>query len=113
MTSRERINRWFRDGLEHRSRYMIVVCDTFDHDDYPVYVAPGEDVWKKYEQYNGQNMQRVMEVYDLRESWESQMGAQRVFRLPQSEIHARTERVIAKLRELGLDRVPDQSTGDT
>ncbi len=56
---------------------MIVVCDTFDHEDYPVYVKPGEDVRKKYAEYDGPNMQRVMEVYALHLDLESQLNEHR------------------------------------
>lgn len=48
--------------------HLVVVCDTFDHEDYPVYVKLGQDVRKVVAEYNGPNMQRVMEVYDLTES---------------------------------------------
>lgn len=48
---------------------MIVVCDTYNHEDYPVYVMPGEDaqsdVRKMVEEYGKKSMQRVMEVYKL------------------------------------------------
>ncbi len=59
------LKNWYRDGMKQKARYMIVVCDTFDHDDYPVYVARDEDFWKVHAEYNGKNMQRVMEVYDM------------------------------------------------
>lgn len=63
---------WFQDGLDQKAAYMIVVCDTFDHDDYPVYTNDGEQFWIKHDAVNGQNMQRIMEVYDLNQSWQSQ-----------------------------------------
>lgn len=63
---------WWDRGKEQKAAYMIVVCDTFDHDDYPVYVAPGDDFWKKHAEYNGKNMQRIMEVYDFSIPWSRQ-----------------------------------------
>lgn len=62
---------WFEEGKSRKAAYMIVVCDTFDHDDYPVY-ANAADFWTKHAAVNGQNMQRIMEVYDLNKSWVSQ-----------------------------------------
>lgn len=51
---------------------MIVVCDTFDWEDYPRhYVMPTEDVHKKFASYNGSNMQKVMEVYALQKDVKS------------------------------------------
>jgi len=59
---------------------MIVVCDTFDYDDYPVYVAPGEDAREIVDKkYRGQNMQSMMEVYDLRKDRETQIDQDRVY----------------------------------
>jgi hypothetical protein len=59
---------------------MLVVCDTFDYDDYPVYVKPGEDPRQKAETYQrGENMQRLMECYSLSMSKEDQMKEHRAF----------------------------------
>jgi hypothetical protein len=44
---------------------MIVVCDDFDYEDYPVWVKPGEDCREAAAEYDGKSMQRVMEVYCL------------------------------------------------
>lgn len=82
MTSRDEIATWFDRGVSEGCRYMIVVCDSFDHDDYPVYVQPQEDFWKKHDHYDGLNMQRIMEVYDLQEDKAAQMSSRRVFNLP-------------------------------
>ena len=58
---------------------MIVVVDTFDHGDYPVYVAAGQDAHTVAAGYNGKNMQRIMEVYDLRLDRDRQMAETRAF----------------------------------
>lgn len=68
--------RWFKEGKEQKATHMIVVCDTFDWDDYPVYVKPDEnvqEVGKKYGLHGEVNMQRVTEVYDLSKDMEGQM----------------------------------------
>jgi hypothetical protein len=82
MTSRIEISEWFDQGKQQGATHMIVVCDTFDHDDYPVYVGAGDDFWEKYDHYNGQNMQRIMEVYDLSHDKQSQMNEHRAHRVP-------------------------------
>lgn len=79
--SLKEIAHWFEEGRRSSSLYMIVVCDTFDHDDYPVYVDPGEEFWSVYGEYDGQNMQRIMEVYDLTKPW-SQQSQGRVMNMP-------------------------------
>jgi hypothetical protein len=62
-TTREQIQEWL-DRAEPEHTHMIVVCDTFDWEDYPVYISKEQDVKKIEKQYN-KNMQKVMEVYSL------------------------------------------------
>lgn len=45
---------------------MIVACDTFDYEDYPVYLGEGEDVEEKERELNDESkMSRVMEIYSF------------------------------------------------
>ena len=64
-TSMQDILGWIERGKEAKATHLIVVCDTFDYDDYPVFVKPGQDAREVFEHYHGKNMQRVMEVYNL------------------------------------------------
>lgn len=72
MTSLKDIAGWFQNGLDAKAAYMIVVCDTFDHEDYPHYVREATEFWAHYDHYDGKNMQRIMEVYDLNKPWSRQ-----------------------------------------
>lgn len=65
MTSRETLEQWFNRGVERKATHMIVVCDTFSYDDYPVYVLDAGQLENAKSQYDGVNMQRIMETYDL------------------------------------------------
>lgn len=76
---------WFDAGLDEGARYMIIVCDTFDHDDYPIYVRLDDDFYEKYDGHDGKNMQRIMEVYDLKKSWESQQAGRVMNRPPRKK----------------------------
>lgn len=59
---------------------MIVVCDTFDHGDFPVYVKQGQDAQEERSRLNSpENMTRVMEVYNLAMSLEDQLSQDRAF----------------------------------
>ena len=73
-TTQSDIRRWLNEAKKMKATHVIVVCDTFDWEDYPVYVASNEDVRKKYVEYNGPNMQRVMEVYSLGMDIERQLN---------------------------------------
>jgi hypothetical protein len=83
MTSIADIRGWIAEGKQQKAAYLIVVCDTFDHEDYPVFVKNEKDFYKSYDSHNGTNMQRIMEVYDLRKPTEPKLlGNKRVFDMP-------------------------------
>lgn len=44
--------------------HMLVVCDTYDYEDYPIFVGADEDVHTVIRKFSD-NMQKVMEVYNL------------------------------------------------
>lgn len=71
--SREDIRDWFRAGVQQGATHMLVMCDTFDWSDYPVFVQPDQDVRTIVNERNGNNMQQLMEVYDLKQSETSQV----------------------------------------
>ena len=76
-STKDDIRRWFKAGIEQNATHMIVVCDTFDHEDYPVYIQPDRDFQKQYNQYNNKDMQRIMEVYNLAIDMEQQIAEPR------------------------------------
>ena len=83
-TSKQQIGDWFENGLTNKQDFMIVVCDTYDWTDYPSYCKKDEfDL--KYKQYSDQNMQQVMEVYDLSLDKDSQLNQHRCMNLPKKE----------------------------
>jgi hypothetical protein len=81
-TTREEIGQWFDAGVQAKATHMIVVCDTFEYNDYPAYVGSVDEFYERYDHYNGKNMQRIMEVYDLRVDKAEQLAQHRALRLP-------------------------------
>lgn len=77
--SREDIRGWWMRGKGKNATHLIVVCDTFDYEDYPVFVMPGEDAREKAAECGKQEMQRVMEVYNLSMELGPQMAEHRAF----------------------------------
>ena len=50
-TPEQELQRWIKGAEEAGATYMLVVCDTFDYDEYPTHVYPGDslhEVQKKY-----------------------------------------------------------------
>ena len=76
-TSRGMIKDWLLRGKKNNCSHVIVVCDTFDYEDYPVFVKQGDDVRKVFNAHSGINMQRVMEVYNLSLDIEKQLNEHR------------------------------------
>jgi hypothetical protein len=77
--TRKDIDRWFEAGLLSNATHMIVVCDTYDYDNYPVYVQKGEDVVEKANEYRKKSMQLIEEVYNLSMNKEGQLNEGRAF----------------------------------
>lgn len=81
MTTKNDIREWFERGVEQHAEFLIVVCDTFSHEDYPVF-ATGATFKDTFEGHNGRNMQRIIEVYDLERERETQIAQHRCFSCP-------------------------------
>lgn len=79
--TKDDIRTWLTYAKEQQPSctHMLVVCDTFDHDDYPVYVTMDEDVRDVARAHDGVNMQQLMEVYDLSMDIETQLAETRAF----------------------------------
>ena len=78
--SRQDIVGWIRKAQQCKATHLIVAVDRFDHDNYPVYIMPGEDVNAIITaKYSGQNMQGFDEVYSFTGKYtiESQLAERR------------------------------------
>lgn len=74
------IRGWLENGKNQKDiTHLIVVCDTFDYDDYPVYVSSKQNVREVFDEYDDKNMQRVMEVYSFRRDVDAQLNQHRAF----------------------------------
>lgn len=81
-TTKDDIRIWLNRAKEKGADFLIVVCDTYDWSDYPAYVTE-EGFAKRYKELDGENMQKVMEVYDLSLDWGSQLNERRAFHYPE------------------------------
>lgn len=76
------LNRAKNGGWKNRPiTHVIVVCDTFDWDDYPVYVYEGQDINEEIYNFNNDSMQRIMEVYNMSLDIEDQMNEYRAYHI--------------------------------
>ncbi len=68
-------------GQKNGSTHVIIACDTFDHDNYPVFVSSQENVQEKIDDINKSEMQKIDEVYNLQIPIEPQLQAPRAYNL--------------------------------
>jgi hypothetical protein len=61
------LQRWIQEGKKKGANYLIEMTDSFDWQDYPVYVMPGEDL-EKIKAEKTQDMVYVSRIIDLREN---------------------------------------------
>lgn len=79
MTSQREIRRWLREGKADGATHTLIVCDTFDHSDYPRHIkVTSEEAARAAAQNNGA-MQRLMEVYSHALDHESQLAEHRSY----------------------------------
>lgn len=62
--TRRDIAGWIKTAQQRKATHLIVACDTFDHENYPVYVSKDEDIKVKIKQYSI-NMQMIDEIYSF------------------------------------------------
>jgi hypothetical protein len=75
--SRADIESWFNSGVAEGHTHMVVVCDTFDHEDFPAYFDSAEDAREKVAKPS--SMERIMEVYYLKDPLDEQINQHRCF----------------------------------
>jgi hypothetical protein len=78
-TTQTAIREWLEEAKKRKATHLLVVCDTFYWEDYPVFVLADESVAQKAEEHHLQNMEKVMECYDLSVDWESQLAEYRAW----------------------------------
>lgn len=77
--TKKQIGSWFQRGVSDGARWMIIICDKFDWEDYPVYCKTEQDAVARMKDPG--DMQKVMECYDLNSDMNEQLGQRRVMAL--------------------------------
>jgi hypothetical protein len=87
MTTKDEIRGWLECEQARGATHMLVVMDTFDREDYPVYVKPGENPRAVARGCSGD---RVMECYAFHLDLEQQLHEHRAnhYEMPTCTIHS-------------------------
>ena len=78
-TNAHEIRAWLTNAKRDGATHVVIVCDTFDHSNFPVPVMPSEKVRDVFEAHDNKDMNRVMEVYALHLDIEAQLSEHRAF----------------------------------
>lgn len=76
MATKQDIKEWFIEGVG-KFTHMLIICDTYDWDDYPLYCISANEA--RLKMASPGEMQRVMEVYNLSTDMEKQLEEHRSF----------------------------------
>lgn len=63
--TRQDVDMWIKRAIKKNCEFIISVCDTYDYDDYPVYIKDEAELIEKYEEFNGVNMQKINEIIKI------------------------------------------------
>ena len=78
--SKEEIREWLQRGIDQHATHVIIAVDTWDYEDYPVFVSAAEDIHEKVNSYDVKQ-DRIMEVYSLQVDIEAQLNETRAWNL--------------------------------
>lgn len=81
VTTKDVIRGWFQEGLNKKAAKMLIFCDKWSWDDFPVFVNEPTAVTHTIKRILGANRHAfiLMEVYDLRRDMEKQLATLRVY----------------------------------
>ncbi len=118
--TRKDIVDWLEEAKTKGATHLIVAVDTYDHDNYPVMVMPGESCRDRVETICHSDMQGVDEVYDMSMDLQAQLREHRARHIPDdSRLKRSAPKVpspeleaafIAGARYERSDRDPDATT---
>ena len=56
---------WKKEAIIKGAKYLLVICDDFSGEDFPVYVMPNQDVEEIQEKYRLKKMCTIQELIEL------------------------------------------------
>ena len=78
--TKQQIKEWVEKGKENDCTHVIIAVDTWNHEDYPVYVNADMDIHNKIKYYEKSN-DRIMEVYNMHMDLEEQLNQHRCYNI--------------------------------
>ena len=104
--TKEEIAKIVMRGATGEYSHVLICCDTFDYEDYPVYVKYGENIESVVKHYNDYNkMSKVMEVYNYNLDLEMQLNEKRAYHIKplaieKKDVNDNDEKIILDTKKL-------------
>ena len=57
--TKRKITEWLEKGKRRHATHVIIIYNTFNYDDYPIYVQSYENARQKIEQYRQKKIQQI------------------------------------------------------
>jgi len=77
--TRKDIEDWLEEAKDKKATHLIIAVDTFDYDNYPIFIYSKKECQEKINEINGKNMQRIDEVYKMNKNIDKQLKERRVW----------------------------------
>lgn len=82
--TRKDIREWLDEGLEKGATHVVIVHDHWDHENFPLYIMPGQDAretFRKQYERTGPNEAKYSadECYNLSRDIEKQLAERRAY----------------------------------
>ena len=77
--AKNRVQLWFKEGQSKNAHHMLIMRDTYEYEDYPVYVLKNEDTKKKIRELRENDNQVVQAIFDLSLDMDSQLEERRAY----------------------------------
>lgn len=78
-TSVKTIRLWLERAKNNGSTFLIVACDMFEREDYPIYCSSKNEALLKITELRAEDLSGIHEVYDLNLDIEEQLSKKRVW----------------------------------
>ena len=77
----QEIKNWLDEANKNKATHLIITVDTFDYENYPVYVTSNKNIQKEIKRIESSSMQSIDEVYNMSLSIDKQLSEHRAYHI--------------------------------
>ena len=77
----QEIKGWIEEAYKRDATHLIIAVDTYDYENYPVYVTANEKIQKEIEHIDNADLQNIDEVYNMSMNIDKQLSERRAYNI--------------------------------